>query len=159
MTSLGTAIGVSILVITVAFCGNAMYTNWIVGLQYERELGQYFSYADSASDADTKSQYFGQYISAIEKLGYNKGVNSILYKEQPNADLTKKFKVAQSLQLRLQKLSTLDETDTAYQLGMTQINDNEFCWFPANAFEQKFHLEHGDWGVALTPEDPYNRCD
>lgn len=152
-------VALAIIVGLCAFVVNGAYVSYIVSLQYEREIGQYFDYADSASDAKTKSIYFGQYINALKEHGLDKGTNSVYNKEQPAADLSKKFTVATSLQNRIVELSTLDETDTAYQLGMTQINDNEFCWFPNNAFYQKFALEHGAWGDALFPSSPYNRCD
>jgi hypothetical protein len=134
------------------------YVNWQLTLEYERNVEVYFNYADRASDAKTKSSYFNQYMEALEKYDLIQGCNAIYFCEQPNASLEKNYIVAKSLQNRLTELSLLDEKETAYQLGMTQMTENEFCWFPTGTFYQKYMLDRGGWGVAITPEYPTDLC-
>lgn len=134
------------------------YNNWLVGLEYQREIGVYFEYADRASDAKLKSENFNKYVSALEEHGLTEGATSIYFKEQPNAQLGENFKVAKSLQKRLNSLAEMDEASEAYQYGMRQVTMQEFCWFPTYPFYQAYALKHGAWGVALTPGGAYDRC-
>ena len=135
------------------------YYNWQVDLAYQRDVGVYFNYADRASDAVTKSMYFNQYIEALEKHDIISGCPSLYFCEQPNAKLEDNYKVAKSLQKRLIEIAKLDEKETAYQLGMTQMTENEFCWFPHQTFNQKYLLDHGAWGEAVTPYGTRNSCE
>ena len=127
------------------------YVHWQADLAYERDLGGFFSYADEASDAKTKSDYFNQYVGYIESHNLTSGCDAVFFCEQPQSDLALKYKVLKSIQLRLNELKLLDEKDTAYQLGMTQITENEFPTFPEDAFFQGYMLERGNWGLALFP--------
>jgi len=137
----------------------ATIPGWLVSLKYNEEIGGFFKFADQASDAQTKSDYFNQYVEAIDKNKLTEGCNSIWFCEQPNARMEDKYKVLKSLQVRLNELKTLKETETAYQLGMTQMTENEFCWFPNNAFHQQYLLKHGIWWEALSPTGTYNDCE
>ena len=159
--AMGTFTIVSLVVMTIfiAYASIAGYNNWLVGMQYEREVGTFFTYADRASDAKTKADYFNQYVDALEKNNLIKGCGVMYFCNQPNAQLAENFKVAKSLQVRLNELKLLDEKETAYQLGMTQMTENEFCWFPTGIFEQAYALNHGAWGLALTPIGTHNMCE
>lgn len=148
-----------IFAVFMAYVGIVSYGHWILTLDYKENIGGYFTFADQASDAKTKAGYFNQYVEAIEKAGLTKGCNSVYFCEQPNSKMEDKYKVLKSLQIRLNELSKLQETETAYQLGMTQMTENEFCWFPQNSFLQHYALQHGYWGMAISPPDTYNICD
>lgn len=146
-----------LLLISGALIYGAVY-NWLISLEYEREVGKYFEFADRASDAKTKADYFNQYISALESEGLTTGASSIFFQEQPNALLEDNYKVAQSLQTRLNSVATLNSTSFEYATHMQQITLQEFCWFPEHAFWQGYALKHGAWGSALSPYDVVNRC-
>ena len=125
--------------------------NWTINMEYQRNVGIYFQYSDRASDAKTKSMYFDQYVTALEKYNLTTGCSAIYFCEQPNASLKDNFKVVKSLQKRLTELAKLDEKETAYQLGMTQMTENEFEYFPEDPFRQKYLLDRGAWAEAITP--------
>lgn len=154
----GLVFGILLLLLPSIILGWGGYYNWITDMAYQREIGIYFKYADRASDASTKSEYFNQYVDAIEKEGLTEGCTSIFYCEQPNAQLKDNYKALKSLQTRLNELKQLDEKETAYQLGMTQMTENEFCWFPIEPFRQAYMLRNGAWGDSITPDGVSNMC-
>ena len=147
-----------ILAVIVVYASIASYINWQVDMEYQRNVGTFFTYADRASDAKTKASYFNQYMTALEKYDLTEGCSSVLYCEQPNAQVKDNYKAAKSLQTRLNELAKLDEKETAYQLGMQQMTENEFCWFPVEPFNQKYLKDHGAWGAAVFPNGAYNSC-
>lgn len=149
--SIGAIIFIALIIGLVGYVGIVTYGHWQAGMAYQRDFGGFFRYADEASDAQTKAEFFNQYVEYIEVNGLNKGCDAVFFCEQPQADLALKYKSLKSIQNRLNELKLLDEKDTAYQLGMTQITENEFETFPIDAFRQAYFLEHGYWGLALTP--------
>lgn len=140
-----------IIIAIIVYGGITIYGHWQAGMSYQRDFGGFFKYADEASDAQTKAEFFNQYVEYIEANGLNKGCDAVFFCEQPQADLALKYKTLKSIQNRLNELKLLDEKDTAYQLGMTQITENEFESFPVDAFRQGYFLKHGYWGMALLP--------
>ncbi len=154
------ATGVFILamfVLVFSFVGIGVH-DWLIGLEFEREIETHFEFADRASDAITKSMYFDQFIVAIEKHGLIDGSNSKLFKEQPNADLSRNYAVAISLQNRLHDIAQMDPLSEEYQYGLRQLTLQEFCWFPINAFEQGYSLNNGGILRPLVPAGNYDRC-
>lgn len=148
----------AILAVGVGVLGYGAYNNWQVELAYERDVGGFFEYADRASDAHTKSMYFDKYVNAIKSEGLDTGYSSILFQNQPEANLANDWNVTTSLQERLHSLTKMDENSMQYQQGIQQISTTEFCWFPTGAFEQGYAMKHGAWGDALTPFKVVNRC-
>lgn len=132
--------------------------NWFLQLEFEREIGGHFDYADRSSDAITKLAYFNKFIAGIEKHELNTGKNSIFFQEQPKSSLDENYKVAKSLQLRLETISKIDPSSFEYSNNMQQITLQEFCWFPIAVFEQGYLLKKGGWGLALFPPEVQNRC-
>jgi hypothetical protein len=130
--------------------------NWLIILEYEREVEIYFEYADRASDAKTKADYFNQFIAAIEENELTEGPSSAWFQEQPNALLEENYKVAKSLQKRLNELALMDENSESYQYGMRQVTTQEFCWFPIQTFSDGYLLTNG--GIQLLPTGTYDRC-
>lgn len=134
------------------------YHNWEVELKYQRDVQQFFEYADRSSDAVTKAKFFDQYIDALERNGLTYGTNSVFFTDQPNSNVTNNYIVAQSLSTRLHELSKLNQSEMSYQLGMQQITLQEFCWFPSDSFYQRYALDHGAWGDAIFPPSVSNHC-
>ena len=132
--------------------------NWFIVLEFEREIEGHFDYADRSSDASTKLEYFNKFIDAVEKNGLTNGTNSVFFQEQPKASLSENYKVAKSLQSRLEAISQLDPQSFEYSNNMQQITLQEFCWFPINVFQQGYLIKNGGWGWALFPPDVENRC-
>jgi capsular polysaccharide biosynthesis protein len=137
---------------------NAAVTHYFVGMEFEREVEIYFDYADQASDAKTKAEYFNQFVTAVETHGLTEGPVSMFWQEQPQSQLEEKYKVAKSLQKRLNEIAQMDEMSEEYQYGMRQVTTQEFCWFPINSFHDAYMLRHNAWGDALAPPAPYNLC-
>ena len=137
--------------------GGAIF-NWLLVLEFEREIEGFFDYADRSSDALTKLDYFNKFIAGIEKHGLTTGKNSMFFQEQPKSSLDDNFKVAKSLQARLEAVSKLDPQSFEYSNNMNQITLQEFCWFPISVFEQGYLLKKGGWGWAFFPPDVQNRC-
>lgn len=133
-------------------------TNYLIGLDYQKDIGGYYDYADRSSDAKTKSEYFNKYIDALQEHNLHTGVNSIFWSDLPKASLDDNFKVALSIQDRLNKLATADPNSIGYGTAMEQLTKQEFCWFPEEAFIQKYSWNHGAWWTALAPSTPYNHC-
>lgn len=158
MSKLATVILLAIIIIPSAVLVGGAYNNWIIGLEYQREIGVYFEYADRSSDAKVKSDYFNQYVEAIKEHGLDKGSSSVYFQDQPNASLEDNFRVAQSLQTRLNEIADIDPKSPEYQFAMQQVTMQEFCWFPTSAFYQGYLLSHGGWGMALIPAGTYDRC-
>lgn len=146
------------LVIGTAILIYGVVNNYFVGLEYQRVLGKHFEYADRASDAITKAEYFNAYVSAIENEGLTEGCSAVFFCEQPNASLTDNYKVALSLQTRLNDIAEMNPKSMEYANAMDQITLKEFCYFPTNAFGQGYMLKHGAWGAALVPLGVYDRC-
>ena len=142
---------IMVMVITSAVLIYGVYYNWQVSMEYQRDIGKYYLYSDRSSDAVTKSMYFDQYMEAVKKYNLTDGCNAIFFCEQPRASVADQYKVASSLQNRLHEISLLDEKETAYQLGMTQMTENEFEWFNESVFYQKYALSKGAWGSAIIP--------
>ena len=147
-----------LIVALFGYLGAVQYNHWIVGMEYEREIERYFDFADSASDAKLKADYFNQFIASIEKHELTEGTTSVLFQEQPHASLADKYKIAKSLQKRLNELASMDENSEQYQYGMRQVTNQEFCWFPINSFHDAYMIKQGAWGVALLPATPQNLC-
>lgn len=137
--------------------GGAVY-NWLLILEFEREIGGNFDYADRSSDAITKLDYFNKFIEGIEKHELTAGKNSIFFQEQPKSSLADNYKVAKSLQARLLEISKLNPKSFEYSNNMQQITLQEFCWFPIEVFEQGYLLKKGGWGWALFPPEIQNKC-
>lgn len=153
-----TIITLSILALLVVFIGNAGLQHYFIGMEYDREIGGYFEYADRTSSAEKKAEYFNNYVNALKENGLDTGYSSVFWTEQPEASLSDNFEVAVSLQDRLNKLANMSHESDGYQDGMRQVTMQEFCWFPENVFKQAYYLSNGHWGIALTPTEPYDRC-
>lgn len=153
------AIGGALFIIIMIIIGaNAIITHYLVGMEFERNVEKYFTFADQASDAKQKAEYFNQFIDAVEEHELTEGSVSLFWKEQPHASLSDKYKVAKSLQKRLNELAILNATSEAYQYGMRQVTTQEFCWFPINSFHDAYMLRHNAWGNAIAPPEPRNLC-
>ncbi len=148
---------ISLIVFLGTFIGVGVH-DWLIDLEFERVIETHFEFADRASDAETKSLYFDQFVEAIEKHGLTEGANSKLFKDQPNADLTRNYNIAISLQNRLHDLAEMDPLSEEYQYGLRQLTLQEFCWFPINAFQQGYSLNNGGILRPLVPQDNYDRC-
>lgn len=79
-------------------------------------------------------------------------------KEHQKSSLDENYKVAKSLQSRLEAISKLDPETSEYSNNMQQITLQEFCWFPIAVFEQGYLMKNGGWGWALLPPEVENRC-
>lgn len=158
MSNVGIAIFLGIIIVGAGVLSYGGINNWLVGLKYQETIGVYFEYADRSSDAQTKADYFNKYVEALKAEGLDQGSTSIFFQEQPNASLEDNFKVAQSLQARLNSIATMNPLSPEYQFAMQQVTMQEFCWFPTSSFYQGYALEHGAWGMSITPAGVYNRC-
>jgi len=157
-STIGAIVFIGLLILGLGVLINGAWINWQVSLQYQRDIGGFFEYADRASDAKTKSMYFDKYVDALNKEGLSSGYSSVYFQNQPEANLANEWNVATSLQERLHALTKMDENTMQYQQGIQQISITEFCWFPDGAFEQGYDLKHGAWGSALTPYKVENSC-
>ena len=155
---LGAIVVAAAIIIPLVLLIGGGINNWLVDLEYQREVGKYFEYADRAADAKTKLDYFNQYVTAIETEELNEGASSVWFQDQPNALLEDNYKVAKSLQFRLNTTAQLDPGSFEYTQNMNQITLQEFCWFPTEAFNQGYLVKHGAWGAALVPTGTYDRC-
>lgn len=152
----GVVVLICLIIMGVAIYGGI--NNWLVSLQYQRDMGGFFDYADRASDANTKLFYFDKYMQAIKDNELTQGDSSLLFTNQPQANLANEYKVALSLQQRLIDLNQTNPETMQYHMGMQEISMTEFCWFPDNVFWQGYALKHGAWGAALMPASIDNSC-
>jgi hypothetical protein len=159
MSNTGSIIFVVLLVMGLGVLVAGGINNWIVDMEYQRNVETHFTYADRASDAVTKADNFNKFVGALEEHNLTSGHTSVWFQDQPNAILDKNYEVALSLQKRLNETAELDPKSEAYQYAMRQFTMQEFCWFPTEAFAQGYALQHGAWGKALTPMGTFDRCD
>lgn len=153
----GTAVTAIVLIILIVFCGFGGWNNTVVHYNFDKEIGDYFENSDRASTAVEKLGYFNQFLAAVEREGLTSGQTSIFW-QRPVGDLANAYKVALSLQARLEQLSQMDPMTSEYQFGMNQVTTNEYCWFPLSTFYQGYALMHGAWGDAITPASDVDRC-
>jgi hypothetical protein len=95
-------------------------------LQFDREAGGYCKLSYSASDITTKINYYDECVAALHNMhlqGY-----AAWFLTKPNNDIVQLYTVADSLQVRMHNLQTMNQSSFEYQTGLQQVED-EIAYF------------------------------
>ena len=98
----------------------------IVGLAYENEVGAYYNLAVDSSTAELKLANILKFRDAVKEQGLDEGYSAWLFKF-PDRKLDNQMDILDSIVLRLEKVSELDEGSFEYQQALYQLSRNDLC--------------------------------
>jgi hypothetical protein len=108
------------------------------GYEYNNQIYSYWSLYTKAATLQAKSQYFDQYVQAIENAHLS-GNNALMFKT-PDNSYTQNFATLQSAQQRLHEVQTIDPTSFQYSQTLSQVAASGTATL--NVFEGIWYLKN-----------------
>ena len=122
---MGKALGITLIIIGVLLGVGYFLGNIYAGYKYTNDYSSQWSLADKSSTIQAKADYINSFVSKIEA---NKNQfadhDAIILKTQDNS-FENNLNALKTLRDRLKTISTMNESDFAYQTAIQQITAQE----------------------------------
>lgn len=131
-----------IFVFALALVLSVVSLTMLVSIQYSYSVkcGQYLNLADDASTSSSKLAYLTQYKNKVEGISQE---SAVYFFQKERMTKTTQLKILDSLIVRLEKTSQMDEKSLEYQQAMYQISGQEMD----HTLSQINNVFHGCWDL------------